>query len=178
MEASRLGPAVKHRRSELGITLAQLAEASGVSRGTLSRIENDSLSTSLANALAIAKALSIEINELLGDSSATLTKADEVTTFTDSSGVVRSSLALPAPGVELLSFRVPAGATSAEFASHRERTLEVLTVLQGRLVYSVADNEYNLSEADTLTVRADRPHRFRNPGSKESLLHMLIVSPR
>lgn len=175
---ARFGPAVRARRAELGITLDQLAEASGISRGTLSRIENNALSTSLVNALAIASALSVDLGDLLAGAETTLTTAGEATRFTDASGVVRTALARPAPGVELLAFEIPAGATSAEFAPHRPRTREVLHVLAGRLVYEVADTEHRLSTGDTLTARADHPHRLHNPGGTTCVLHMLTVSPR
>jgi transcriptional regulator with XRE-family HTH domain len=176
--ARRLGPAVRARRAELGITLDQLAEACGISRGTLSRIENNTLSTSLANALAIASALSVDLSELLDEPDSLLVGAEELTGFTDGSGIVRTALAQPSPGIQLLRYEVPAGASSAGFAPHRGRTQEVLHILQGHLVFEVDDAAHELGPGDTLTVRADRPHRLRNPGEEACVLHMLTVSPR
>lgn len=176
--ARRLGPAIRARRAELSITLDQLATTSGVSRGTLSRIENNALSTSLANALAISSALSVDLGELLEEPESLLVSAEEATQYTDGSGIVRTTLAQPAPGIQMLRYEVPAHAASTGFAAHRGRTQEVLHILEGSLVYKVEGAEHELHEGDTLTVRADRPHRLRNPGTTPCVLHMLTVTPR
>lgn len=176
--ARRLGPAIRARRAELGITLDQLAVACGVSRGTLSRIENNALSTSLANALAIAAALSVDLSELLDEPESLLVRADEATRFTDGSGIVRTALAQPSPGIQLISYEVPPAASSADLAAHRNLTQEILHVLSGRVVYEVDNARYVLAPGDTLTVRADRSHRLHNPGDEPAVLHMLTVTPR
>ena len=59
------GAAVRARRAQLGITLDQLAQASGVSPGALSRVERGLLATSLRNAMAIARGLGCELGELV-----------------------------------------------------------------------------------------------------------------
>ncbi|MGY4721476.1 helix-turn-helix domain-containing protein [Naumannella huperziae] len=179
-QAHRFGAAVRARRAELAITLDQLAAASGVSRGTLSRIENDALNTSLANATAIARALGVALSDLLeqAGSEPVLVPAAELTTFTDDNGIRRASLARPAPGVELIAYSVPPGARSAEFPAHRSRTEEVLHVLAGRLEYVVGEHRYQLAAGDTLSARADAPHHFGNPGKRVCAFHMLTITPR
>ncbi|MCG7311277.1 helix-turn-helix domain-containing protein [Brachybacterium sp. ACRRE] len=179
--ARRLGPAIRARRAELGITLHQLSEATGVSRGTLSRIENNTLSTSLANALAIASALSVDLSELLDEPESQLVRAEDATRYTDASGITRITLAQPSPGIQLLRYEVPAGAASTRFAAHRGRTQEVLHILEGRLVFETegdSHESHELGAGDTFTVRADREHRLSNPGEEPCILHMLTVSPR
>ena len=57
-EDAAFGAAVRARRAQLGITLDQLAQASGVSPGALSRVERGLLATSLRNAMAIAHGVS------------------------------------------------------------------------------------------------------------------------
>lgn len=175
--ARSFGPAVRARRAELGITLEQLAAASGVSRGTLSRIEHSALDTSLSNALAIAQALSIDLSDLHTASQATLLRAEDALRYVDDQGITRTSLATPAPGVELIAFLVPAGATSAKYPAHRTRTQETLHVLEGQLRYQLGDTEYALAPGDTLTVRADQPHQFTNSGRRPCALHMLTTTP-
>lgn len=57
----RFGQAVRTRRTQLGVTLDQLAETSGVSAAALSRVERGLLSPSLRNAMAIARGLGCEL---------------------------------------------------------------------------------------------------------------------
>lgn len=172
------GHAVRARRAELGITMDQLAEASGVSRGTLSRIENNALSTSLANAIAIAGALSSDLSALLSPPRATFVPAGDAPTYTDDAGISRTSLARPDPGIELIKFVIPPKATSAQFAAHAESTSETLHVISGKVTYEFDGQEYSLETGDTLTARADRPHRFSNPGGTTCVLHMISASAR
>lgn len=177
-KAAQFGQSIRVRRSELGITMDQLSEASGVSRGTLSRIENNALSTSLANAIAIADALSSDLSELLAPTQATFVAAGDATEYTDREGISRTSLARPAPGIELIKFVMPPGSATGEFAGHAERTSETLHVVSGQAIYELDGSEYHLAPGDTLTSRADRPHRLSNPGTDECVIHMISASPR
>lgn len=174
----RFGTAVRRRRAELGITMEQLATASGVSRGTLSRIETNALSTSLTNAVAIADALGSDLSDLLAPPSALVQRAGESTTYTDSDGIERTSLARPAPGIELVQFRVPPRAESTAFPAHTERTTETVHVVSGTLHYQVGDQQFELQVGDTLTTRANDTHSFHNYGSQTCIIHLLITSPR
>lgn len=172
------GTAVRRRRAELGITMEQLATASGVSRGTLSRIETNALSTSLTNAVAIAVALGCDLSDLLAPSSAMLQRAGEALTYTDTDGIERTSLARPAPGIELVQFRIPPRATSTAFAAHAGRTTETVHVASGSVDYRVGDRQFELHAGDTLTARADETHSFHNRSNQACVIHMLISSPR
>lgn len=176
--AAGFGAAVRARRGELAITLEQLAAASGVSRGTLSRIENQALSTSLDNAVAISSALGVELSDLVEGVRTTLVPAGEATAYTDPQGIIRTSFARPAPGMELIEFRVPAGSRSQDFAPHQGRTTETMHILSGRLTYGVADEAYELGPGDTLVARADERHWFSNPGRDLCVMLVIIASPR
>lgn len=158
--------------------MEQLATASGVSRGTLSRIETNALSTSLSNAVAIASALGSDLSDLLAPTPSTLVRAGQGQTYTDPDGVQRTALARPAPGVELVEFRIPAGVETTTFPAHLERTTETVHVLAGTLTYRLADQEHELHPGDTLTTRADAPHQLVNTSTHDCIAHIIITSPR
>ena len=67
----QFGNGVRARRSQLGVTLDQLAESSGVSAAALSRVERGLLSPTLRNAIAIARGLGCELAELVERDAAT-----------------------------------------------------------------------------------------------------------
>lgn len=60
-----VGPELRRRRLELGLSLRELAEAAELSTGFLSQLENDQVSPSLASLERICKALRIPVFELL-----------------------------------------------------------------------------------------------------------------
>lgn len=60
-----IGPYIKRVRAELGMTLKQASEASGVAKSTISKIENDQLSPTFDVLQRLALGLGLEIAELL-----------------------------------------------------------------------------------------------------------------
>jgi transcriptional regulator with XRE-family HTH domain len=82
-DAARRPPAVgrqiRHWRAERGLTLAKVAEASGLNVGYLSQIENDKASPSLSCLSALSSALDVPIAWFLVDE----TRPPEVTRLAD-----------------------------------------------------------------------------------------------
>lgn len=60
---------VRHRRLQLGLTQAELAERAGISRSAVTAIEGHQLMTSVSAALSLAAALGTTVEDLFGDSS-------------------------------------------------------------------------------------------------------------
>jgi putative transcriptional regulator len=62
--AERLANRIKERRSELGLTQAELAERVGVTRKTVNTVENGVFTPSATLAIKLARALSLEVETL------------------------------------------------------------------------------------------------------------------
>lgn len=60
----RLANALKDRRTELGLTQAELAERCGVTRKTVNTVENGVFTPSALLAIKLAKALSVPVEQL------------------------------------------------------------------------------------------------------------------
>ena len=60
----RLENDIKGRRTELGLTQAELAEACGVTRKTVNTVENGVFSPSALLAIKLARALNVTVEEL------------------------------------------------------------------------------------------------------------------
>ena len=63
-----IGAEVRRLRKSLDLTVAELGTAAGISAGMLSKIENASISPSLATLDAIAKALNVPVSRLFAES--------------------------------------------------------------------------------------------------------------
>ena len=176
---AQFGAAVRARRSQLGITLDQLAQSSGVSPGALSRVERGLLATSLRNAMAIARGLGCELGELVQSTpTAQITRAGENLRFVDeASGVERLALASPSAGVNLVQYRFPARAVSSHFAAHRAGTREVFHVLEGSIEVFTAQEQVLLHAGDTATLVVDSEHRLVNASDVTARLLLLVLSP-
>ena len=55
---------VREHRQQLGLTVAQLAESSGISKGMLSKIENGHASPSLGTLARVAAAINVPVTSL------------------------------------------------------------------------------------------------------------------
>ena len=62
--AERLDNFIKERRTEFGLTQAELAEACGVTRKTVNTVENGVFSPSALLAIKLARALNVTVEEL------------------------------------------------------------------------------------------------------------------
>jgi transcriptional regulator with XRE-family HTH domain len=63
---AEVGPRLKRVRTERGVTLADLAEVTGISKSTLSRLESGQRKPSLELLLPIAQAHQVPLDELVG----------------------------------------------------------------------------------------------------------------
>ena len=174
----RFGNAVRTRRTQLGVTLDQLAGTSGVSAAVLSRVERGFLSPTLRNAIAIARGLGCELAELVERESAQITRAGDNLRFIDeTTGIERLALARPTPDIELLAYTVPPGATSSSFTAHKPGTREILHLLAGRLEIQTAQEAVTLNAGDTVTLRVDSEHWFRSVGPEPARLILTVLGP-
>ena len=64
-ELSAFGQRIRQYRSQRGMTQQQLAEAAGLDRKTVSRVENARFSPTLANVFALAAALGVTVTDLI-----------------------------------------------------------------------------------------------------------------
>ncbi|AZZ39716.1 helix-turn-helix domain-containing protein [Acidipropionibacterium jensenii] len=176
----RFGAAVRARRAELGITLEQLAHASGVSAGSLSRLERGSLNPSLQSAIAISESLGSDLNELTRPAAElTVLRRDEGPEYVDpDTGIRRKLLARPVAGVELIHYTLPGRSTTAEFAPHPAKTVETFHVITGTVVILTDGAELvRLDHGDTAQTPGDRYHRISNPLDQEATLTIVTTIP-
>ena len=174
----RFGNAVRTRRTQLGVTLDQLAGTSGVSAAVLSRVERGFLSPTLRNAIAIARGLGCELAELVERESAQITRAGDNLRFIDeTTGIERLALARPTPDIELLAYTVPPGATSSRFTAHKPGTREIFHLLEGRLEIQTAQEAVTLNAGDTVTLRVDSEHLFRSVWPEPARLILTVLGP-
>ena len=172
----QFGAAVRARRAQLGVTLDQLADTSGVSAAVLSRVERGMLSPTLRNALAIARGLGCELSELVERQAVEITRAgDNLRFFDETTGIERLALARPSPEAELLSYFVPPGARSSHFAAHSAGTREIFHILSGSLQVHTAQEIVDLNAGDTAMLRVDMEHWFINNGQEPARVILMVL---
>ncbi|MFI6684520.1 helix-turn-helix domain-containing protein [Streptomyces sp. NPDC050485] len=162
-ETLRVGVAVRRLRRSLGLTLAVVAERSGLSVPFLSQIENERARPSARSLQRVADAL----NTTVGD----LYDAADCTRTVD---VVRAEPEADAPGVRSLlrgHHQLHAMEFTGEQDTGREfqhRNDELMYVVDGAAEVEAEGRAYRLERGDTLCLSGGVRHRWRAalPGTR------------
>ena len=180
--ARRVGVQLREKRKARGLSLDELAVASGVSRAALSQIELCKSNPSLGVLWKIAVGLGIPFSELIGGQgqSTSVLRRTDAQVLRSSDGKMESRPLSPAgsnPWVELYELRLAARASHAS-DPHAAGTREIVVVLTGQLNLRVGTEVSELGAGDSISFRADEPHAYENPGTSEGRYHNLIIYAR
>ncbi len=180
--AQRVAANLRERRKTRGLSLDELASASGVSRAALSQIETQKSNPSLSVLWKIAVGLGIPFSELLGEAgpTANLLRRSDAQVLRSADGRLESRPMTPAGfsrDIEVYELRL-AGRSQHAAEAHGPGTRELITVLAGLLRMHVGSDKFDLGPGDALAFPADRPHIYENPGGGEARYHNIVVYVR
>jgi transcriptional regulator with XRE-family HTH domain len=178
-----IGRDIRGLRKARGVTLAGLAEASGLSVGYLSLLERDRATPSIKALHAVSRALGVtiswffEANDVPEDERDLVVRRARRRRLDYSAGVVDELLSPNLTGaLELLSCRFPPGASSGE-EPYSHSGEEAGVVIRGRLELWVDGRTVTLEAGDSFGFKSALPHRYRNPGPDETEVIWAITPP-
>lgn len=180
--ARRVAENLRARRKTRGMSLDELAAASGVSRAALSQIETLKTNPSLGVLWKIAVGLQIPFSELIGDlgPKINLLRRTDGQVLRSADGRLESRPMTPAGfsrEIEMYELRL-AGRSRHSAEAHAPGTKELIVVLSGVLRLHVERDRYELGAGDSLAFPADRPHVYENPGGADARYHNVVVYAR
>ncbi len=175
----RVADRFKRWRTESSLSLQELANRSGVSPSTIHKIEHGQTVPTIAVVLKIVAGLGRHATELFDDtdprSTTTCIRAQARRQFTTSRGALIQSLA-GSPDERDIGFWRVVHPPGFDFG---ERTLshlhgEVIVFLEsGQLRVRVADEEFEISEGDSLHFKASSPYSWTNTGDEPAVALIL-----
>lgn len=172
------GPQLRRLRLERRMTLEALAEAVGLDKGYLSRLERGQKSPSVAALLRLAAALAVPVAQLLGEE----LPADAVR-VSRAARRRRSAAAHGQHGVEALTrgdaplaaFVIRLGPDFAEDGPHEHAGEEMLYVLHGTVELAFADRSLLLRDGDAAEFPGHLPHRLRRVGAAPAAVLVAVA---
>ena len=175
--ASALGGHLRRIRTKRGFSLARVARAVGISLGFLSALERSRMSASVGTLRKLARFYRTNILEFFGASVSTspLVKPEKRKVLHAGRGVRMELLAWGNTVMEPHLFRVAPDAGSGEPYSHEGE--EFLYVLKGELQIALDGKEYHLRQGDSFYFESSTPHRWKNPGRKETCVLWVNTPP-
>lgn len=159
---AEVGPRLKRLRSQRGVTLAGLAEATGISKSTLSRLEAGQRRPSLELLLPIAQAHRVPLDELVGAPEV----GDPRIRLTARRVNGRTVLPLTRQPGALQAWKViiPAIQTEPDLRVHEG--YEWLYVLAGRLRLILGGHDLVLNPGEAAEFDTRLPHWFGSIGGQ------------
>ncbi len=180
--ARRVADNLRHKRKLRGMSLDDLARASGVSRAALSQVETCKTNPTVGLLWKIAVGLGVPFADLLGQpkSGISVLRRGDAQVLRSLDGKLESRPLTPAGTsalVEIYELRLSSRSTHAS-EPHATGTHEFLVVLSGALRLHVDGETLDLMAGDSVSFPADRPHSYENPGSSEARYHNVILYER
>jgi len=163
-----IGREVRGFRKKLGVTVADLAAATGISVGMLSKIENGNTSPSLTTLQALSRALGVPVTAFLRrfeeERNAVFVKAgagvdvERRGTRAGHQYTLLGHVGANTSGVVVEPYLITLTADSDVFPTFQHDGMEFLYMLEGEVVYRHGDKLYTMLPGDSLFFDADAPH--------------------
>ena len=172
------GQRFRRLRTRRGLSLAQVARATGVSVGFLSALERGQMRSSIATLRRIARFYRTNILSLFeaAEENPRLVRPAQRKILETTPGVRMELLAWGHTAMEPHLFRVHPGGGSGESYAHEGE--EFLHVLRGDFeIWLNSGEHYRLKPGDSLYFESSTPHRWKNPGRSETWLLWINTPP-
>lgn len=171
---------IKEKRKERQITLQELADKAGVTKGFISQIENNRTVPSLTVLLSIIRSLNIDLNaffdELQGDNG----EEDKVLVRTkaqyqefqkeNARGFLYQrilSTHVQDKHIDIVLLRLQ---KNSRRAMVRTDAFEFKYVISGNIEYTIGENKHLLGPGDSIYFDAREPHNPKNIGEEEAVI--------
>ena len=172
-----IGTHLRQLRAQRRLSLVQVAKAVGISVGFLSALERSQMSGSVGTLRKLARFYKTNILDFFdaSEASSRQVRPSQRKVLEAGNGVRMELLAWGNAVMEPHLFRIAPEAGSGESYAHEGE--EFIYVLSGELQISVDGEEYRLNSGDSFYFESATPHRWKNPGRKETLVLWVNTPP-
>ena len=157
---ARIGPQLRAARLAARMTMAEVAEKSGLTKGFVSKIERDLANVSVASLMRLCEALGISVGTLFRADRGEVVRNGAYPPINFGGSRMREYLLTPAGEKRvqaILSDIEPGGGSGAEPYS-LPADVEFVFILAGELEIAVAGEVITLAEGDAFTFPASTGH--------------------
>jgi transcriptional regulator with XRE-family HTH domain len=169
-----IGSKIRAIRNRKKITIAQMCEGTGLSKGFISNVENNNTSPSISTLQTIANFLDVPLPYLL------LEKKEHMKVVKKSERTYSSFNSLKVEhisskgGLKMMSVEFPPGACIGE--AHAHEGIESHLVLEGKVWAQQGEDTFTLEEGDSFSWNASVPHTVKNIGDSKAVVLISVYS--
>lgn len=174
-----VGARLRAARKRSGLTLEQLAQATGLSKGYISRVERDQSSPTVHAVAAMCDTLGIAVGELFRSARTEFVRLSDAPRVSFGGRGIREWQVSPRAErrLQLLRAEIEPGAASGEEFYGVECEVELVHLMEGRLDLSFPGTEYELLPGDTVSFPGSEPHSWHNPGGDTAIALFVLAYP-
>lgn len=154
-----LGPRLRQLRQSRNVTLVALAEETGISASTLSRLESGLRRPTLEQLLPLARAYNVTLDDLV-DAPPTGNPRINLRPIANGDGSVVIPLTRRAGGIQAYKFVLPAAIGDTQLELRVHEGYEWAYVLNGRLRLVLGDHDLTLEPGEAAEFETHTPHWF------------------
>jgi DNA-binding transcriptional MerR regulator/mannose-6-phosphate isomerase-like protein (cupin superfamily) len=172
-----LGPRLRQARLRRKLPLARVAGAVGISVGFLSALERSHMSASIGTLRRLARFYGLNVLDFFDRTEAhpPVVRPAQRKVLEAGAGVRMELLAWGDTVMEPHLFRVAPGKGSGSSYAHEGE--EFLFVLRGEFEIVLKREKHRLRSGDSLYFPSSTPHRWHNPGKKETVILWINTPP-
>jgi transcriptional regulator with XRE-family HTH domain len=178
----RIARRVRELRDAQNLSLAALAERSGVSRSNISLIERGESSATATVLDKLSAALGVTVASLFEgpvDAPSPVSRREDQPVWTDpGSGYTRRNLSPAARSpIQLVEISFPPGQRVEYETSAREADVhQQVWIIEGAMEVTVGDTQWLLNTGDCLAMRLDQPISYHNPTATPARYLVALVT--
>jgi transcriptional regulator with XRE-family HTH domain len=176
---AELGERLRALRQERGLSIAQVAQRTGLTKGFLSQLERNLTSVSLAALARICSALGVRFGDVLDERPmGAVIHREAAIRWTEVGN--HEDLVLSPPEeqrLNLIESRIPPGVTAGEGVYTFPADVELVYVLAGALELNVGSEIVTVNAGETFTYSPRDPHSWRNPSRSEDTVVLWFAVP-
>jgi transcriptional regulator with XRE-family HTH domain len=182
MDEKTIAANIKKVRTKMKMTLQELADRTGLTKGYLSKVERSEKAPPYSTLSKIVGAMGLEITDVLKVEPGPLQALPIVIAKKEEGRIIRESshyvgydyevLAAGKPGKNMEPFIIYAPDDFTSFFQHEGE--EFIYVLEGQMEFKYGEKTFLMSEGDHTYFESRIPHTGRSVGDKRAKLMVVI----
>jgi transcriptional regulator with XRE-family HTH domain len=175
----RIGARLRAVRQSQKLTIEAVADATGLTKGFISRLERDAASPSVASLVAVCDAIGLRVGALFDPPETAVVRAGEGRPI--SFGAEGAEERLLTPGtqqqLEVIHTELRGGGHGGIELYTLDCDTEFVYVVAGRLDVVLEEETATLGPGDAMTFPGRTPHTWRNASQVEPCEVVWVLSP-
>jgi transcriptional regulator with XRE-family HTH domain len=178
-DGARIGAQLKAARLAARMSMAEVAEQAGLTKGFVSKLERDLANVSVASLIRLCDALGVSVGSLFQAPKGEVVRHDDRPPINFGGRKMTEYLLTPSgeKRVQAILSDVEPGGGSGNEAYALPADVEFVFIMAGRLQVTVAGEHTTLEQGDAFTFPANIEHTFLVPPRAGRTQVLWIISP-